>query len=75
MSFNPERQKLLFAITESPDKKNKKRTDEELVEVSNKRRKSNCGSPEVIRPVLQRAFSENNASIMSALARCKYMIV
>ncbi|CAK1554324.1 unnamed protein product [Leptosia nina] len=35
---------------------------------TNKRRKSET-SPEIVRPVLQRAFSENNASIMSALAR------
>ncbi|KAL0858285.1 hypothetical protein ABMA27_012187 [Loxostege sticticalis] len=76
-SFNPDSSKArvsLLSILENPDqKRSQKRTergDEE--DVANKRRKSNLMAPEierVQRPVLQRAFSENNASIMSALAR------
>nr|XP_026498853.1 M-phase inducer phosphatase-like isoform X1 [Vanessa tameamea] len=76
LSFNPEATKArvsLFAINESPAKKCNKRGDRnETDNISNKRRKSNCESPKVERlqrPVLQRAFSENNASIMTALAR------
>ncbi|XP_013148890.1 PREDICTED: M-phase inducer phosphatase 1-like isoform X2 [Papilio polytes] len=61
----------LFSITESPGSKSQKRTEvNELENGCNKRRKSNCESPQLEkRPVLQRAYSENNASIMSALAR------
>lgn len=79
LSFNPESKAKvsLFAIQESPSKRSQKRTEiSELENSSNKRRKSNCASPEVktTRPVLQRAFSENHASIMSALARCEYFV-
>ncbi|XP_068627247.1 M-phase inducer phosphatase 1-B-like isoform X2 [Battus philenor] len=76
LSFNPEASRArvsLFPITESPAKKSQKRSESDEVENgSSKRRKSNCESPEdqrLQRPVLHRAFSENNASIMSALAR------
>lgn len=81
LSFNPEASKArvsLFSISESPDqKRSQKRPDRNESDSKCKRRKSNCESPEVERPerqqrpVLQRAYSENNASIMSALARCK----
>lgn len=77
LSFNPEALKArvnLFSISESPDKKPSKRNDKSEIENGgSKRRKSNCESPEFERPrpVLHRAFSENNASIMSALAKCK----
>lgn len=68
LSFHPEMVKRVESASEE------KRKREEEIEDSNKRRKSNGGSPigRIQRPVLQRAFSENNASIKSALARCKY---
>ncbi|CAH2064833.1 unnamed protein product, partial [Iphiclides podalirius] len=76
LSFNPEASRArvsLFSISESPDqKRSQKRGDRNESDSNCKRRKSNCQSPEVERPqrpVLQRAYSENNASIMSALAR------
>ncbi|CAH2243334.1 jg15533, partial [Pararge aegeria aegeria] len=78
LSFNPEVSKArvsLFSINESPnqEKKNKKRNERsEMENISSKRRRSNCQSPEMekpVRPVLQRAFSENHASIMSAMTR------
>ncbi|XP_063836378.1 M-phase inducer phosphatase-like [Ostrinia nubilalis] len=77
LSFNPESSKVkvsLLSILENPqEKKSQKRTERsEDEDVVNKRRKSNVLTPDVERvqrPVLQRAFSENNASIMSALAR------
>lgn len=80
LSFNPESRARvsLFSILESPsvEKRRQKRMERTETVVANKRRKSNCQSPEVERlqrPVLQRALSENNASIMSAMARCKYI--
>ncbi|XP_023940794.2 uncharacterized protein LOC112047786 [Bicyclus anynana] len=78
LSFNPQVSKArvsLFSIKESPnqEKKNNKRVERSETEsMSSKRRRSNCQSPEVekpVRPVLQRAFSENHASIMSAMSR------
>ncbi|CAH2083272.1 unnamed protein product [Euphydryas editha] len=75
ISYNPEAskvQKNLFPIVESPVKKCNKRCERSDAEdISNKRMKSNCESPQAERkrPVLHRAFSENNASIMSALSR------
>ncbi|OWR50031.1 cell division cycle 25 [Danaus plexippus plexippus] len=73
LSFNPSNKAKvsLFSIAESPKKNNKRCERREEENVCNKRRKSNCADPEekIQRPVLQRAFSENNASIMSALAR------
>ncbi|XP_045782952.1 uncharacterized protein LOC123879342 isoform X2 [Maniola jurtina] len=78
LSFNPEgfRARIsLFSIKESEnqEKKNNKRNERnDLENISSKRRRSNCQSPEVekpVRPVLQRAFSENHASIMSAMTR------
>lgn len=84
-SLNPEpKAKVsLFSLKDSTDiKKSQKRqeTEMEVENGDNKRRKSNSGSPENLvvtekpqRPVLQRAFSENHASIMSAVARCKYI--
>ncbi|XP_014358549.2 M-phase inducer phosphatase 1-B isoform X1 [Papilio machaon] len=72
MSLNSKARVSLFSISESPVNKSQKRTEvNELENGCNKRRKSNCGSPQIERqrPVLQRAYSENNASIMSALAR------
>ncbi|CAG4952878.1 unnamed protein product [Parnassius apollo] len=78
LSFNPEASKArvsLNKISEGPEspKKSQKRSEiSELQNEGSKRRKSNCESPEmerIQRPVLHRAFSENNASIMSALAR------
>lgn len=79
LSFNPESRARvsLFSILENPAQRNKKRVERSENEVANKRRRSNIDSPEVEiqrlhRPVLQRAFSENNALIMSAMARCKY---
>lgn len=77
ISYNPETSRAkvaLFPIIESPEKKSNKRTDRTDEEnISIKRKKSNCDSPKADRhrPVLHRAFSENNASIMSALARCE----
>lgn len=78
LSFNPESRARvsLFSILESSniEKRNKKRMERSEAVVANKRRRSNCQSPELERlqrPVLQRAYSENNASIMSAMARCK----
>ncbi|XP_075989876.1 uncharacterized protein LOC142985534 isoform X2 [Anticarsia gemmatalis] len=74
LSFNPEsRARMsLFSILENPERRNCKRMERSETEVANKRRKSNCLN-EIVekpsRPVLQRAFSENNASIMSAMAR------
>ncbi|XP_063630791.1 M-phase inducer phosphatase 2-like [Cydia splendana] len=65
-SFNPAQSKArvsLLSILESPQKRSQKRT-EPAEGGESKRRK--C---EEIRPVLQRCFSENNASIMSALDR------
>ncbi|XP_050360078.1 M-phase inducer phosphatase 3-like isoform X2 [Nymphalis io] len=75
LSLNPEATKArvsLFPINESPKKSNKRGDRNDIDNISNKRRKSNCESPKMEklqRPVLQRALSENNASIMSALAR------
>ncbi|XP_037297569.1 M-phase inducer phosphatase isoform X2 [Manduca sexta] len=74
LSFNPEckARVSLFSIKESPQKRCSKRTEESGLEVATKRRKSSTQNPsieKIQRPVLQRAFSENNASIMSALAR------
>ncbi|XP_072946719.1 uncharacterized protein [Epargyreus clarus] len=75
LSFNPEASKArvsLFSINESPAEKKSQKRSVEDDSIGSKRRKSNCQSPDVelkARPVLQRAFSENNASIMSALAR------
>ncbi|KAJ8704781.1 hypothetical protein PYW08_012101 [Mythimna loreyi] len=74
LSFNPESRARvsLFSILENPGQRNKKKLEKTENEVANKRRRSNCESPEVQRlqrPVLQRAFSENNALIMSAMAR------
>ncbi|XP_073966194.1 uncharacterized protein isoform X2 [Choristoneura fumiferana] len=70
-SFNPGPSKArvsLLSILESPqqEKRSQKRADTSESELENKRRK--CEDDRV-RPVLQRAFSENNASIMSALDR------
>ncbi|XP_063545312.1 M-phase inducer phosphatase 2-like isoform X2 [Cydia strobilella] len=65
-SFNPAQSKArvsLLSILESPQKRSQKRT-EPAEGGESKRRK--C---EETRPVLQRCFSENNASIMSALER------
>lgn len=72
-SFNPGPSKArvsLLSILESPqqEKRSQKRADTSESVLENKRRK--CEDDRV-RPVLQRAFSENNASIMSALDRCK----
>lgn len=83
LSLNPEpkAKMALFSIKESSEtKKSQKRqeTESDVENLMNKRRKSNCGSPENVkmdkpqRPVLQRAFSENHASIMSAITRCEY---
>ncbi|XP_069364457.1 uncharacterized protein [Maniola hyperantus] len=78
LSFNPEGSRArisLFSIreNENQEKKNNKRNERtDLENISSKRRRSNCQSPEVekpVRPVLQRAFSENHASIMSAMTR------
>uniref|UniRef100_A0A2A4J0D0 protein-tyrosine-phosphatase n=1 Tax=Heliothis virescens TaxID=7102 RepID=A0A2A4J0D0_HELVI len=76
LSFNPESRARvsLFSILENPNaQRNKKRVDRSENEVAIKRRRSNCESPELnrpkSRPVLQRAYSENNALIMSAVAR------
>ena len=79
LSFNPESRARvsLFSILENPGQRNKKRIERSENEVANKRRRSNIESPEVERlqrPVLQRAVSENNALIMSAMARCKYYL-
>lgn len=72
LSFNPKAKVSLFSINESPKKSSKRAERCEVENISSKRRKSNCQSPlKVQKPVLQRAFSENNASIMSALARCE----
>lgn len=69
LSFHPEM--VSKRIVASPSEEKRKREAE--MEKSNKRRKSNCDSPieRIQRPVLHRAFSENDASIESALARCK----
>lgn len=84
LSLNPEpKVKVsLFSIKEIADvKKSQKRqeTETDVENMDSKRRKSNCGSPDSLvnmmkpkRPILQRAFSENHASIMSAVARCEY---
>lgn len=84
LSLNPvpKAKVSLFSIKEIADvKKSQKRQDTEadVENMDNKRRKSNCGSPESLvkmekpqRPILQRAFSENHASIMSAVARCEF---
>ncbi|CAH1642601.1 unnamed protein product [Spodoptera littoralis] len=78
LSLNPESRARvsLFSILENPNmQRNKKRVDRSENEVANKRRRSNCHSPipemseRPQRPVLQRAYSENNALIMSAMAR------
>ncbi|RVE49145.1 hypothetical protein evm_006152 [Chilo suppressalis] len=76
MSFNPDSCKArvsLFSILENPEKKTQKRVERSEEDVTvNKRRKQEISNPimeRVQRPVLHRAFSENNASIMSALAR------
>ncbi|XP_026747826.1 M-phase inducer phosphatase 3-like isoform X2 [Trichoplusia ni] len=76
LSFNPEcRARVsLLSILESPsvEKRSQKRMEQSETVVANKRRRSNCQSPEderLQRPVLQRALSENNASIMSAMTR------
>ncbi|XP_041983911.1 M-phase inducer phosphatase-like isoform X2 [Aricia agestis] len=71
LSFNPEASKSrasLFSIKESPLKRSNKRSEDQLNSGDSKRRKANC-SPQMKRPVLHRAFSENNASIMSAMSR------
>lgn len=77
LSFNPESKARvsLFSIKESPgeEKKSQKRQEECSLEVASKRRKPDESPVKSFqRPILQRAFSENNASIMSALARCEY---
>lgn len=78
LSLHPEPSKArvsLLSILESPEKRSQKRTERSQEEENcTKRRKSNCESTfeTFTRPVLQRAFSENNASIMNAFARCKY---
>jgi hypothetical protein len=79
LSFNPESSKSkarmsLFSILENPEKRSQKRTERsEEEELANKRRKPDETVEEkVTRPVLQRAYSENNALIMAAMARCKY---
>ncbi|XP_013163476.1 PREDICTED: M-phase inducer phosphatase 1-B-like isoform X3 [Papilio xuthus] len=72
ISLNSKARVSLFSIKETQVNKSQKRCEiNELENGCNKRRKSNCGSPQIDRqrPVLQRAYSENNASIMSALAR------
>lgn len=75
LSFNP-KSKLEFTTTESPKKSNKRPERQHFDNLCSKRRKSNYqGLLHGPKPVLQRAFSENNASIMSALARCKYSFV
>ncbi|XP_063372001.1 uncharacterized protein LOC134660205 [Cydia amplana] len=64
-SYNPAQSKArvsLLSILESPQKRSQKRS-EPAEGGESKRRKCE------IRPVLQRCFSENNASIMSALDR------
>lgn len=77
VSYNPGTSRAkdaLFSIIESPAKKSNKRTDRtDEGNMSIKSKKSRFESPKADRrrPVLQRAFSENNASIMSALARCE----
>lgn len=72
LSFHPEKKVTLLPVMGSPSEEKRKREESEQ-EKSNKRRKSNCDNlMRVQRPVLQRAFSENNASIKSALARCEY---
>ncbi|KAL4704808.1 hypothetical protein ACJJTC_003520 [Scirpophaga incertulas] len=72
-SFHPEMSRArmsLFSIMENTTaKRSQKRTERcEDEELANKRRKPDQ-LERVQRPVLQRAFSENNASIMSALTR------
>ncbi|XP_052748351.1 M-phase inducer phosphatase-like isoform X2 [Galleria mellonella] len=72
LSLNPESKARvsLYSILENPEKRSQKRLENTDVEnVVNKRRRTNANIERVQRPVLQRAFSENNASIMSALAR------
>ncbi|CAG9790580.1 unnamed protein product [Diatraea saccharalis] len=76
LSFNPDSSKArvsLFSILENPKKCQKRmEKSEEEEDINTKRRKQELVNPVVERmqrPVLQRAFSENNASIMSALAR------
>ncbi|XP_060808412.1 M-phase inducer phosphatase isoform X2 [Amyelois transitella] len=72
LSLNPESKARvsLFSILESPQKKTVKRAESgEERNVANKRRKQNPEVERAPRPVLQRAFSENHASIMSALTR------
>lgn len=76
LSFNPESKARvsLLSILENPlEKKSFKRVESGIEGVVNKRRKGNPELERVQRPVLQRAYSENNASIMSALARCEYL--
>lgn len=78
LSFHPENKARvsLLSILESPGEEKRKREGSEPGNCS-KRRRSNCESPleRAQRPVLVRAFSENNASIKSALARCEYIII
>ncbi|XP_026317389.1 uncharacterized protein LOC113228337 isoform X2 [Hyposmocoma kahamanoa] len=79
LNQEPKAKVSLFSIKEIADvKKSQKRqeTETDVDNMDNKRRKSNSGSPESLvmmekpqRPILQRAFSENHASIMSAVAR------
>ncbi|GBP11341.1 M-phase inducer phosphatase [Eumeta japonica] len=74
LSYNPDNSKArvsLFSILESPEKRPFKRPEPLSLEApgSGKRRKNDAEGDRPRRPVLQRAFSENEASIMSALAR------
>ncbi|XP_059050301.1 M-phase inducer phosphatase-like [Achroia grisella] len=70
-SLNPQSKARvsLYSILENPEKRSQKRVEKsEMENVVNKRRRTS-DAEKVQRPVLQRAYSENNASIMSALAR------
>lgn len=79
LNQEPKAKVSLFSINDIKKSQKRQETQMDVENVDNKRRKSNFGSPESLvkmekpqRPVLQRAFSENHASIMSAVARCKY---
>ncbi|KAM3955632.1 cell division cycle 25 [Aphomia sociella] len=71
LSLNPgsKARVSLYSILENPEKRSQKRVETTEADVVNKKRRTNPEVERVKRPVLQRAFSENNASIMSALAR------
>ncbi|XP_021202338.1 cell division cycle 25 isoform X1 [Bombyx mori] len=68
LSFNPERASL-FSIKESPEKRCRILEESETDSACKRRKEDLNNSGKIQRPILQRAFSENNASIMSALAR------